>query len=380
MGLAPGLLPGRTTLADGAAWFRKRGWPSVPAQRGSDALGILEAAAEGKVDVLVLLGADPLTDFPDTDLARRALAGARTVIAVDRFLNASAQQADVVLAAAGPAEVDGTTTNIEGRISTVTRKITAPGTARDDWMLAAELSRLLGTDLGLESPAQILEEIAAIAPSHAGITPERLHAHGSRDGVLIGGPPEVVETPAPADPGVDPEAGEAAVAAEAADTDEGQQAAEAEATEAQADAEADAEAATEPAIPPPPPGPTAPALISFGASTVADPPAVDAYSLRLVATRRLYDLGTDVQQSPGLAGLTTDTVLRLHPHDFDRLGVAAGTVVTVTAASGSVSLPVQPDEAVSNGAAAVVLHQSGPSVGALIDAKAPVTEVRVVKS
>ena len=236
MGLAPGLLPGRTTLEAGAGWLRDRGWARVPTARGLDATGILEAAAEGRIDVLVLLGADPLADFPDVDLASRGLAGARTVIAVDRFLTESAQHADVVLAAAGPAEVDGTTTNIEGRVSTVTQKITPPGTARDDWMLAAELSRLLGTDLGLESAAQILEEIAAVAPSHAGLTLARLHAEGGRDGLLLGAAPDPVESPAPSS-GVDPDAGEAAVAAAAADTDEERQAAEAEATRSQADAE-----------------------------------------------------------------------------------------------------------------------------------------------
>jgi NADH-quinone oxidoreductase subunit G len=318
MGLAPGLLPGRTTLDAGATWFRGRGWPAVPKERGLDAAGILAAAAAGKIDVLVLLGADPLADFPDTDLATRALAGASAVIAVDRFLTPSAQQADVVLAAAGPAEVDGTTTNLEGRISTVARKITPPGTARDDWMLAAELSRLLGTDLGLESPGQILEEIAAVASSHAGLTPTVLHAHGSRDGVLTG-----------------------------ASTDT--------------------------------PGPP-PAALTFTAPGVAEAPAVDAYSLRLVATRRLYDLGTDVQHARGLAGLTSDTVLRLHPHDFDRLGVDPGAVVTVTASSGSATLPVRPDPTVGRGSAAVVLHQPGPQVGALIDATSTVTEIRVVKA
>ena len=59
------------------------------------------------------------SDFPDRSLARRALAGARTVISVDPFLNGSSQQADVVLAAAGFGEVDGTTTNLEGRVSAV---------------------------------------------------------------------------------------------------------------------------------------------------------------------------------------------------------------------------------------------------------------------
>ena len=182
MGLAPGLLPGRITpRRRPAGWFHDGGWATRPRRApGLDATGILEAAAAGKIDVLVLLGADPLADFPDRDLATR---GARRRPHGRSPSTGSSprrpQQADVVLAAAGFAEVDGTTTNLEGRVSTVARKITPPGTARDDWMIAAELARLLGTDLGLESAAQILEEIAALAPSHAGLTLARLQPTAS---------------------------------------------------------------------------------------------------------------------------------------------------------------------------------------------------------
>src|SRR3546814_10859042 len=84
------------------------------------------------------------------------------VIAFDQFPR-SGNHADVVLAAAGYADVDSTTTNREGRISTVSRKITPPGTARSDWMIAAELARLLGADLGVESAEQIWAEIEALA-------------------------------------------------------------------------------------------------------------------------------------------------------------------------------------------------------------------------
>ena len=66
---------------------------------------------------LVLLGADPLTDCPDADLARRGVAGAAVVIAVDTFLTDSSQLADVVLPAAAFGEKAGTTTNLEGRVT-----------------------------------------------------------------------------------------------------------------------------------------------------------------------------------------------------------------------------------------------------------------------
>jgi NADH-quinone oxidoreductase subunit G len=406
MGLAPGLLPGRTTLEEAGGWYRDAGWANVPATRGLDATGILEAAASGKVDVLVLLGADPLADVPDTTLATKALAGARTVIAVDTFLTASAQQADVVLPAAGYAEVDGTTTNLEGRVSTLTRRITPPGTARADWMIAAELAQRLGADLGVTSVEDLWAEIEALAPSHAGLTLDVLHGVDARDGVVVplsgdphAAPDEVSSTEGAApsgpehegesDSGVTEEAGEAAVEAEAADEPAEQAAAEIEATEAQAEAAQDeaqagagdqaetagtGEAGAEPAAP------ARPALLRHTPSGDASAPAPDAYSLRLVATRKLYDLGTTVQRSPSLAGLVSENAVHLHPHDFARLGVDAGATVTLTAASGSLQLPAVPDPAVPKGSAAVLALQPGPVVGQLISATTAVTDVRVERA
>ena len=63
MGLAPGVLPGRVGLEEGREWFAGS-WSTLPAEPGLDTEGILRAAADGRLDVLVLLGADPLVDFP----------------------------------------------------------------------------------------------------------------------------------------------------------------------------------------------------------------------------------------------------------------------------------------------------------------------------
>jgi NADH-quinone oxidoreductase subunit G len=198
MGLAPGVLPGRTPLASPGDALAAA-WPQLPSATGLDAEGMLRAAADGKLDVLVLLGADPLQDFPDRDLARRALEGAGTVIAVDCFPTASTDHADVLLPAAGYAEVDGTTTNIEGRVSTVVRRVTPPGTAREDWIIAADLAARLGADLGVTSAGELLDELSAVAPTHAGLGERLVAAAG--DGVLIEGgsitPAEVGEVHLP---------------------------------------------------------------------------------------------------------------------------------------------------------------------------------------
>jgi len=394
-GLAPGVLPGRVSLDDGRASLHER-WSTVPGDRGLDATGILTAAADGKLDVLVLLGADPLADFPDHDLARRALAGARTVIAVDTMPNPSVLQADVVLPAAGYAEVDGTTTNLEGRVSILSQKVTPPGTARADWVIAAELARRLGDDLGLESLEDIVAEVASVAPSHAGLTLDQIGIDGVVVPLACGGAaadddrtaaePQGIHTAGGTDEpdaDTDPEAAAAGVDREAADTAAEQGAAEVEATEQQARAEAEAEAAPDevtdagPAQDEPA-GPSAPALV-YRPAPVSVPP-VGGYELRLLTSRKLYDLATGTQASGHLAGLVGDAEVHLHPYDFDRLGVTAGSPVTVSnreRGRGQVAVPVHPSASVPRGSAFLRFNVPGASAAELIDAGSVVTDVRV---
>jgi len=303
MGLAPGLLPGRTTLHAGRDALAGT-WPMVPAETGLDTEAMLRTAADGGLDVLVLLGADPLQDVPDRDLARRALEAVGTVIAVDCFLTGSVEAADVVLPAAGYAEVDGTTTNLEGRVSTVTQRVTAPGTARADWIIAADLASRLGTDLGVASVDELLAEIGRVAPTHTGLA-DRLVAAGG-DGVLVEG---ATVTPA-----------------------------------------------------------------SIGDESL---PSADSYSLRLASGRTMYDEATLVQRAPTIAKLAHPATVRLNPHDFDKLGIKAGTPVEVISARGSITVPASVDAGVPRGSAVVAFNAPGGAGGDLVTAGESVTDVRV---
>lgn len=155
-----------------------------PGKGGLDTRGALQAAADGKLECLVLLGADPLADFPDTDLARRAMAGARRIIAVDTFLTSSSSKANVVLAASAYAEKAGTTTNLEGRVSSVARQVTPAGSTRADWMIAAALAVELGSDLGYGSVEEITSDISEKVDGFAEVTTAAVVG----DGVLAGVP------------------------------------------------------------------------------------------------------------------------------------------------------------------------------------------------
>ncbi|MEI6199412.1 MAG: NADH-quinone oxidoreductase subunit NuoG [Actinomycetota bacterium] len=151
-------------------------------RNGKDAAAILEASANGQVDCLILLGADPLSDVADVDLARRGIAGAKFVVSIDTFLSASASHADVVLPAAAYGEKDGTTMNLEGRVTSVVQKITPHGTSRADWMIAVELLGLLGHESGLTTLADIQHAMSHAFPDFGSTTTT---VAVKRDGVVV---------------------------------------------------------------------------------------------------------------------------------------------------------------------------------------------------
>jgi len=180
MGLAPNLLPGGVDLVEGRDRFGEA-WGHIPLLPGLDAAGILQSAAAGEIECLILLGSDPLADFPDRSLAHAALQSIPTTIVADLFINESAAFADVILPVAAHPEITGSHTNIEGRVTAVRQKTTPPGTARSDWMIAAELAFQLDADLGFSSVADIATEISAVSDRHAGLD----LGTDERDGVLV---------------------------------------------------------------------------------------------------------------------------------------------------------------------------------------------------
>ncbi len=169
-----------------------------PAAGGLDTRGILQAATEGKIECLVLVGADPMADFPDSDLVRRAFARVPRIVSVDAFSNSSSEKAHVVLAASLFGEKDGTTTNLEGRVTAVAREVTPAGGSRADWMIAAELALELGGDLGAGTTADLTAAIASNVSGFGGAVGDALLG----DGVLTKAPDDLepVNIPLPAVP------------------------------------------------------------------------------------------------------------------------------------------------------------------------------------
>jgi NADH-quinone oxidoreductase subunit G len=371
MGLAPGVLPGRVSLEEGRDWYGGQ-WGVLPVSRGLDTTEMLEAAATGEIGTLVLLGADPLGDFPDRDLATRALEAVPLLVTVDTLASASTLLADVVLPAADSVERSGTTTNIEGRVSRLAQKLVAPGLARADWVIAAEIADMLGGDLGFDHVEDIWEEIERVAPAHFGCTLTALLSPAFDDGIVL-----PVRATAVAPRHIEPIDPMATPGITSVDEQGAPLYAGAVVPSAEASAEPDGSAGS---------GGSGllgrPALMRLapGQFTAPDSPPRNSYAFRLVTRRSLYDHGTLVQAASSLAPLVPSQALRLRTKEIAQLGVQEGEDVRVRSSTAELVVPVVADDTLPPGVAVLpvsVVPVDRPSVTVLLDSSSVVSDVRV---
>ncbi len=401
-GLAPGVLPGRVGLAEGREWFSQRWGVELPAARGLDTAGILSASARGRIGALVLLGADPESDFPDARAAVQGLDGARFVVAVDTFLTASSRKADVVLPAATYAERRGTFTNLEGRLSRLGSLVTAPGVAWPDWMVAAELALRLGGDLGFSSLEEIWDEMVTLSTLYSGAGHDVLFGPRGRDGIVVpvpGGEP--TDRPARpidpmADPGIasaelhtvppgalaDPPVDQPGTRAVVGDDDLGT-ASVGEGGDRVSTGSSDDSDQVLTVAPPMLQG--VPAAAAAGPDVSAPDAGLQAVGgqghaggeaeLSLVSRRTLWDAGSSVSRSAHLAGLARPVRAALHPTELAARGLAEGAVVTLSSRSGRLVAPVVADPGIPPGVVSVPFCAPGGSASDLIAASAEVVTV-----
>jgi NADH-quinone oxidoreductase subunit G len=141
----------------------------------------IRAALEaGELRSVVLFGADPLRDFPDTDAWERALDAADLVIAFSLFENATTAKAHVVLPLETHAEKDGTVTHPDGRLQRVRPSAARPGDVRAGRRVLADLCAALGHDTGIDSQPAALAAVAAAVPFYAGIDDAEIGGRGIR--------------------------------------------------------------------------------------------------------------------------------------------------------------------------------------------------------
>jgi NADH-quinone oxidoreductase subunit G len=157
-GVHPALLPGGRPMEQPDDVERVWG-PIVNRQPGRDTNAILEACARREVDVLFLLGIDPLRDVPDAALARRALDNVPVTVVQSLELGDLEPFADAFLPAAPSIEKHGHMTDWEGRSQPIHPVRQALGLSRPDWEIFASLALAAGGDLGFETLEELHDEM-----------------------------------------------------------------------------------------------------------------------------------------------------------------------------------------------------------------------------
>ena len=111
------------------------------------------------------MATNPLVSLPDSDRARAALSRCPLVVVSDCVAsNDTLRYAHVALPAAAWGEKDGTVTNSERRISRQRPFLPAPGQARDDWRIVADVARALGfSGFDYANAAAVFREHAALS-------------------------------------------------------------------------------------------------------------------------------------------------------------------------------------------------------------------------
>jgi len=190
LGGLPNVYPGYQKVTDDAmrqkfetAW----GVSGLKTEVGKTVTELIPGILEGHVHALYILAEDPVMSDPDTTHIRKALSQADFLVLQEIFPSETSVYADVLLPGASFAEKEGTFTNTERRIQRVRRAIPPQGECRPDWVIIRDLARRLMAldpsrfqkdapfvDWPYESPAEILEEAAALTPIYAGVNVERL--------------------------------------------------------------------------------------------------------------------------------------------------------------------------------------------------------------
>jgi predicted molibdopterin-dependent oxidoreductase YjgC len=145
---------------------------------GKNTHEILEAAANGEIKSLWLLGVDPFNEYPDRDLVQRALETAEFVAYQGIAESEAFHYASVVLPMTAPAEQDGTYTNCERRVQRMSQILATKGDAKAAWRIFSEIFVRLRPSTPKFNPGEVMDDIAAAHPEFDGARYSSLPTEG----------------------------------------------------------------------------------------------------------------------------------------------------------------------------------------------------------
>lgn len=152
-------------------------------EAGVDCYEMFRRVESGEIKGLLSICFNPIVSLPDSHFIRKMLNKLEFYVAIDFFLNDSAQHADIVLPGSLHEEDEGTVTQVEGRVIKINKAVEPPGDARQDWKIIQDIASALGREKGFQfdSPRAIFNELRTASKGgvadYSGITYEKIEAN-----------------------------------------------------------------------------------------------------------------------------------------------------------------------------------------------------------
>jgi formate dehydrogenase major subunit len=304
-GLIPMMYPDyqRVDNPGAIARFEKFWGRTLDHKAGLTVVEIMDAACEGKIKGMYIMGENPAMSDPNASHAREGLASLDMLVVQDIFLTETAYLADVVLPASAWPEKTGTVSNTDRMVQLGKRALDMPGDARQDLWIIQQLANRLGCGWNYQGPesgvAEVYEEMRQAMNTISGITWERLQEQSS-----VTYPCRTEDDP-----------GQPVVFTENFPTKDGR-------------------------------GKFVPAgLISANERPDAEYPFV------LITGRQLehWHTGSMTRRATVLDALEPRAVVSMHPLDLAALGAKGGDVITVASRRGEIALTARADDGIARG-------------------------------
>ncbi|MGH8724793.1 MAG: formate dehydrogenase subunit alpha [Burkholderiales bacterium] len=180
-GLIPMMYPDyqRVNTEEANRRFEKFWGTALDKKPGLTVVEIVNAAYDGSIRGMYIMGENPAMSDPDVEHARAGMAKLEHLVVQDIFLTETAYLADVVLPASAWPEKTGTVTNTDRMVQLGRKAVEPPGEAREDFWILVELGRRLGLAWNYTHPKEVFDEMRGCMDSIKGITWERLERDSS---------------------------------------------------------------------------------------------------------------------------------------------------------------------------------------------------------
>ena len=305
-GLIPMMFPDYKRVDDPQAFarFEKLWNTKLDPRPGLTVVEIMDAAYDGKIKGMYVMGENPAMSDPDANHARAGLARLEMLVVQDIFLTETAYLADVILPASAWPEKMGTVTNTDRMVQLGRRALDLPGDARQDLWIIQQLAKRLGVNWdyngGESGVAAVYNEMRTAMNSMAGISWERLERESSVTYPCAG----------------DDDPGQPVVFTDDFPTSDGR-------------------------------------AKFVPADIIPANERPDAqYPFVLITGRQLehWHTGSMTRRASVLDAIEPEAVVSIHPLDLAQIGALAGDVVTVQSRRGTISLKSRADEGTPTGA------------------------------